>query len=462
MKADSLNANALPTDERSERALIATLIAAPKLLHEVLPVIETDEVLVHPAYRLLLQIIRAIHLEGKPLKMMTVLQRLTEAQTQQLQDADVSLITLSSEAREVDCLETAHHLKALFIKRQVVEAAATIIRSVEQGETTQHIVDLLSKAATAASQGRAADGHKTLSSILAESLAKIERALSGKQGLTGVPTGLAKLDRHFGGWQGTDVVMIAGRPGMGKSLVGLAHAEAAARQGVPVAYLSLEMAATAMANRLYSACSNIPYGEIKKGRIDMTQFALLHKKMGELSGLPIHFYDEPNRDVNDLSAKLLYWKQKYGIGLVIIDYVQLLEDRTVKSKEEYSVLTSVSKKLKQLQLRLGCPLIELAQLNRSVEGRGGSKRGRMSDLRSTGQFEQDASVIIMLYREDYYREEAEKEAAEAENRPFCEPFMSHELEYGIVKNRDGFTGTVTLYCDVTTNVLLDSAPAQLS
>ncbi len=454
-----MNANLLPTDDKAERSLVATLMASPRLLHEVLPVLETSEILSHPAYRLLLETIQAIHAEGKPLKQMSILQRLNgSGGTKVLIDHNVSLIDMPAEAREVDCLETAYYLRGLWIKRNAVESASAIIRAVANGETTDQVVDRLAKSSDQASKGRSVGSDKSMGDILAQSISNMERAMSKPDALTGVPTGLGKLDRHFGGWQPTDVIVIAGRPGSGKSVVGLAHTLNAARQNVPVAFLSLEMPADSLINRAISEKTKIHYSDIKKGKIAPHEFQWIHNAVGELTSLPIHFYDDTNRDVNDLSAKLLYWKQKHGIGLVVIDYVQLMTDRTVKSTAEYDVLTSVSKKLKQLQRKLECPLIELAQLNRSVESRVGSKRPMMSDLKSTGQFEQDASVIIMLYREDYYAEKAEHEAAEQEGRPYRQPAMSHNLEYGIVKNRDGFTGTATLWCDVATNQLLDSEP----
>lgn len=450
----------LPTDPDAERSLIATLIAAPRLLHEMLPILESDDMLTHPAYRALLGIIREIHEEGKPMKLMSVVQRMrASGQEKILTDNHVSLISIASEAREVDCLETAHYLRGMWIKRNAVESATALIQAVARGDSATDIVDRMTKATQVATHSQSVGADRSMADILSESLAIIDRASQQKDGITGVHTGLAKLDRHFGGWQNSDVIMIAGRPGMGKSVAGLCHTMTAAHTGVPVAFLSLEMSATSLCNRAYSSQTGIEYGDIKKGRIAPHEWNQMHHATQKLASLPIHFYDDANRDVNDLSAKLLYWKQKYGIGLVVIDYVQLMTDRTVKG-DEFAVLTSVSKKLKQLQRRMECPLIELAQLSRGVENRPGSKRPVLSDLRSTGQFEQDASVVIMLYREDYYIQQAEKEQAEKENRPYCHPAPNHRLEYGIVKNRDGDTGTAELWCDVATNRLFDGEPVQ--
>jgi replicative DNA helicase len=143
--------------------------------------------------------------------------------------------------------------------------------------------------------------------------------------------------------------------------------------------------------------------------------------------------------------------------LVIIDYVQLCTDRTVKSGKEYDVLTEVSRKLQQLRKRLDVPIIELAQLNRSVESRS-DKCARIDDLRSTGQFEQDASLIVMLYRPDYYAEQSAQETADKNGSAYISLVRNHVLEYNILKNRDGYTGKVILHADVSTNTMNDIKP----
>ncbi|GAB3726618.1 replicative DNA helicase [Spirosoma lituiforme] len=447
------------TDSAAERALVAILLDSPKLMPDARERLGTGEVLTHEGYRILFDILCALYDEGKAIKFGSVLQRINANGTSaRLIDMGISLMGLPAEAKTSEFVDTCTHLRGLWVKRMAIESAGAILASVQSGDTISQIVDVLNKATDSVSAGLAVGADQSLTDIIRESVTSLELAMNKTGGLTGVNTGLGKLNRVLGGWQDSDIVMIAGRPGMGKSIAGVFHAIAAAREGVPVAFLSLEMPAKSLMNRVIANETGIAYSRIKRGTVSRDEFAMIQKAIGRIEQLPIHFYDDHNADVNDLSYKLLHWKKRHDIGLVIIDYVQKLTDRTIKSSAEYDILTSVSNKLQRLRKRLNCPIIELAQLSRAVESRQGSKRAGMSDLRSTGQFEQDATVIIMLYRDDYYKEKAARDAAEANGGHYEEPRFDKQLEYGIIKSRDGETGTAVLWVDVATNRIADEAP----
>ncbi|WP_020599373.1 replicative DNA helicase [Spirosoma panaciterrae] len=457
---NSFDDTGLPVDVSAERALVAMLMDLPKLLSEARELLGSGEIITHDGYRLLWDTLYAMEAASKPIRLGTVLQFMNANGTAaKLLEMGISLIDLPYEAKAFEFADTCVYLRNLWIKRLAIESAGKILSSVRSGESVSSLTDLMTQAAESVSAGLSFGVDPTLTDSVSESLKCMESAMTKPGALTGVTTGLGKLNRNLGGWQDSDVIMIAGRPGMGKSVAGLYHTISAAREGVPVAFLSLEMPTKSMINRLISSETQIEYGRMKKGNLTKDEFTQIHKAAGLIERLPIHFYDDYNRDINDLSYKLLNWKKRYGIGLVVIDYVQLMTDRTVKSSSEYDVLTSVSKKLKQLQRRLSCPVIELAQLNRAVEGRIGSKRAGMADLRNTGQFEQDASVVIILYRDDYYKEKAARDAAEASGRGYVEPIFDHLIEYAIVKNRDGETGTAVFWADVATNRIADQAPS---
>lgn len=450
----------LSSDVAAERSLIASLLDSPKLMPDALELIGSGDLITDKGYKILFDVLRSLYDEGKVIKLGTVLQRLNANGTAgKLMDMGISLIDLPAEAKSAELADTCMHLRGLWVKRTAIDSAYSILSSVRSGNTVAQIVEVLSTAAESVSQGLSIGADPTLNDIIRKSLHSLQSAMSKPGGLTGVNTGLGKLNRSLGGWQNSDIVMIAGRPGMGKSVAGIYHAIAAAREGIPVAFLSLEMPAESMTNRMIANETGIPYSQIKKGKIDKDEFAQIQKAIGIIERLPIHFYGDANTDVNDLSYKLLHWKKRYGIGLVIVDYVQKMTDRTIKSSSEYEVLTSVSNKLQRLRKRLNCPIIELAQLSRGVENRQGSKRPGMADLRSTGQFEQDATVIIMLYRDDYYKEKAAHDAAEANGVGYVEPQFDQLLEYGIVKSRDGETGTALFWADVAINRIADEAPA---
>ena len=450
---------ALTCDVAAERSLVAVLLDSSKLMPDALEMLGSGEVITHEGYKILFDTLRALYDEGKAIKLGTVLQRLNANGTAtKLMDMGISLTGLPAEAKSSELADTCTYLRGLWVKRTALESANATLSSIRSGEPVSQIVDVLTKAAESVSSGLSIGVDQSLNDIIRESVTSLESAMNKPGGLTGVNTGLGKLNRNLGGWQDSDIVMIAGRPGMGKSIAGVFHAIAAAREGIPVAFLSLEMPAKSLMNRIIANETGIPYSRIKKGNISTEEFAIIQKAVGRIEKLPIHFYDDHNADVNDLSYKLLHWKKRYGVGLVIIDYVQKMTDRMIKSSAEYDILTSVSNKLQRLRKRLNCPIIELAQLSRGVETRQGSKRAGMADLRSTGQFEQDATVIIMLYRDDYYKEKAARDTAEANGGGYMEPKFDQLLEYGIVKSRDGETGTAVFWADVSTNRIADEVP----
>ncbi len=259
-------------------------------------------------------------------------------------------------------------------------------------------------------------------------------------------TGLNSLNGLIPYWYDSDIVLFGGRPGSGKTICGLKHSIEAAVQGFPVGYISLEMPATSLIMRMISTYSNIPYKRIKEGIIHDHERERFNQSVESVKTLPIFFYDSHQRDINDITRWMRIMAKEKGVKMFVIDYIQLVTDGTV-STDEYSQITAVSKKVKQVQMELAVPILELAQLNREVEGTT-SKRPSTKNLRGSGQLEQDASVIIMLHRSDFYGfEEAKKTNAfyEAENT----------IEYIIQKNRDGGIDSVLLHCEPAYNLIKD-------
>lgn len=264
--------------------------------------------------------------------------------------------------------------------------------------------------------------------------------------LSGVPTGYKKLDEFTGGWLNGNVILFAGRPGQGKTISLIEHAKHASRLGYNVLFLSLEMPVVSLVYRMISGTLNdtIPYSKLKTGQINIDQYQVVNdSSVKELYNLPITWYDGSNRDINYLSMMIQKIVREKSIKMVVIDYIQLMSDNQIKSNDEFSVVGSVADKVQILAKKLNIPFLCATQLNRANEGRG-SHRPRLSDLRSSGKLEQMASVVIGLYREDYYAYEKAKE----ENSI---PEFNNEIDYIFLKNRDGDTLTCQLYIDVKTS-----------
>jgi len=260
-------------------------------------------------------------------------------------------------------------------------------------------------------------------------------------------SGLRKVNEFVPYFYPDDVIIIGGRPGMGKTITGVKHTIEVALQGFPVGYVSLEMSATSLIKRMYSAYSKIPYKRLKEGKVYDNEIDILKKSIATVNKLPIYFYDRPERDMKDLKKWFRIMAKEKGVKLFVIDYVQLIEYEGISKENEYAIVTNVSKDLKKLNRELGIPIILLAQLNRGGENNS-NKIPTMKEIRGSGQLEQDASVIVLLDRSDEY---GFREARL--NKTFYE--AENTIEYHILKSRDGGTGSVLLHCEAAYNIIND-------
>jgi len=261
-----------------------------------------------------------------------------------------------------------------------------------------------------------------------ETIREVERISQSDDDLTGIPSGLADIDSYTGGWQAGDLIVIAGRPGMGKSALVKDFAENAR---VPVLYVTLEMSVKQIQKRQLAGKSNVSLHKIRLGKLDGEDWSSLIAAADELSALPIHFVDAGYLTIDELLSITASTKAKHNIGLVVIDYLQLLRKKTRPETREQEV-ADISRKLKNMAKEHDIPVICVAQLNRKCEERLQSKkRPLLSDLRESGAIEQDADIVAFVYRESAYYPDADPNSA----------------EFIIAKGRNISTGTVSLYWD---------------
>jgi replicative DNA helicase len=266
--------------------------------------------------------------------------------------------------------------------------------------------------------------------IIKDSFKTIERLYARKELVTGVATGFDKLDDITSGLQNSDLIIVAGRPSMGKTAFALNIAQyAALEMGVPVAIFSLEMAKEQLATRMLAAEARVDSQRLRKGFLGETDWPKLTTAAGRLSEAPIYIDDTPAISVIEMKAKARRLKAEFGLGLVVIDYLQLMRGGAYKDSREQEI-SEISRSLKALAKELTLPVIALSQLNRKVEDRT-SRRPQMADLRESGAIEQDADVIAFIYRDEVY------------NRSDDNPDKGI-AEIIIGKQRNGPTGTVKL------------------
>lgn len=262
----------------------------------------------------------------------------------------------------------------------------------------------------------------------------INRALDGiaramaKDGLSGLTTGWGDLDAFIGGWQAGDLVIIGGRPGMGKTTVLMHHARQVARAGTPVAILSLEMSAVQLVTKWIGEAAGITAGHLRNGAVNAKEWDLIQQQAADLYDLPVHFVDAQSLTptlggIRDTVRQLV---EREGVGFVLLDYLQLVQG-TDSRQNRNTQIEEISRGLKRLAQLHELPVVALSQLSRAVETRGGSRRPQMADLRDSGSVEQDADIIVMLYRPEYYQIIEDEEGRS----------LAGVLEYMMLKDRIG-------------------------
>ena len=363
-------------------------------------------------------------------------------------------------------------LRALIgVGRDLVEGALDTsedvapLAQIERAETELYKV---------AEEGGAEGKAKSFSDATKEALEMAERALNSGGHLSGFTTGLESLNAKIGGLHKSDLIIVAGRPGMGKSALGTNIAFAAAQRflndaedgieasksaGAPAALFSLEMSADQLATRILAEQSGISSENLRMGRISQQEFRHLARAAAELQSLPLYIDDTPGLTIAALRTRARRLKRQKGIGLVVVDYLQLLQGSSKSSDvNRVQEISEISRGLKQLAKELDVPVIGLSQLSRAVEQRE-DKRPQLSDLRESGSIEQDADIVLFIYREDYYL--AAKHPAE-DHPDFAEWQEQMGRAYGraeviVAKQRHGATGKVHLKFDSRITKFTDAA-----
>lgn len=273
----------------------------------------------------------------------------------------------------------------------------------------------------------------------------------------GASTGWADFDQRFMGWKPGRYYVIAGRPGMGKTLVGASVAIQRARQGEPVLFFSMEMSDEDLAIRIAAAMSGVPYWTIERGEMDRAQQDKLKAAMDEIDRLPLTLASCPGATVASIRNMVrshdrdCQRRLNKKLAMVVVDYLGLISG---EGRGRYEDMTGVSIALKQLSIERLIPVVTLAQLSRKVEERP-NKRPVMSDLRDSGGIEQDADAVMLLYRDAYYAQQEDCPAEDHLAADWEARCASRELDIDIAKQRGGPTGRVTLYCDPATGEILD-------
>ena len=316
------------------------------------------------------------------------------------------------------------------ILRNLIKTANEIIElGYDPAEDVEDIMDGAEKKIFDIMQSKNQKGYTPIKDVLVESFTKLEELYNRKQHITGVPTGFSELDYKTAGLHGSELILVAARPAMGKTAFALNLATNAALRGnTPVAIFSLEMSKEQLVNRILCSEAMVDSNKVRTGKLEDEDWGKLAEAIGPLSETGIYIDDTPGISVMEIRAKCRKLKLEKNIGLVVIDYLQLVQGSNKRNSSREQEISEISRSLKILAKELNVPVIALSQLSRAVEQRP-DHRPMLSDLRESGAIEQDADIVMFLYRDDYYNEDSEKK---------------NVAEVIIAKHRGGSTGTVDL------------------
>ncbi|WP_167261560.1 replicative DNA helicase [Alkalibacillus almallahensis] len=368
---------------------------------------------------------------GEPIDLVTVTTELSNADM--LNDiGGVSYLTdiANSVPTAANIEYYAQIVKEKSTLRHIISSATGIVtKTFEENEAVTELLDYAERSILDISQAQSSGKFRNIKDVLVNVYDNIEQLHYNDEDVTGVATGFNDLDNITSGFQKNDLVIIAARPSVGKTAFALNIAQnVAINSQENVALFSLEMGGEQLVSRMLCAEGNIDAQRLRTGKLEDEDWGKLTMAMGSLSNAGIYIDDTPGIKINEIRSKCRRLKQDQGLGMIMIDYLQLIQGSPGGSESRQQEVSEISRSLKALALELGVPVIALSQLSRGVEQRQ-DKRPIMSDLRESGSIEQDADIVGFLYRDDYYEEESEKE---------------NIIEIIIAKQRNGPVGTVEL------------------
>jgi replicative DNA helicase len=321
-------------------------------------------------------------------------------------------------------------------RRRLIEVSTEVVHEAFEGRTTAgELLDLAESRIFQLSQERTRDGFVRIKELLWPTMERIE-SMKGGSGVTGVPSGFSDLDEITSGFQNSDLIIVAARPSMGKTAFTLNIAQhVAIEHGIPVAVFSLEMSKESLVQRMLTSEARIDAQRIRKGQLRDEDYPRLARAAGILSSAPIWIDDSPGITLLEMRSKARRLRAEGGVGLVVVDYLQLMSGPSSSESRQQEV-SMISRGLKALAKELAVPVVALSQLSRAPEQRtGDNKRPQLSDLRESGAIEQDADLIMFLYRQEFYDGPIDKDGNSLEGK----------AEVIVGKQRNGPTGIVNLF-----------------
>lgn len=437
-----------PQNIDAEKALLGSVMLRTDALSDVLDLL-SPEAFYLEKHRIIWKTMLELFAKMTPIDLLSLSSRLKE---KELLEAAGGASYLAELAGAVPSAANARHYAEIVSKKDIMRSLISAAEHIEGlGYDEANEVDLLIDAAEKRilEIGKRGGTHSflELKDTLAEAWERLDRLHKTGEGLRGIPSGFKEIDNKLSGFQKSDLIILAARPSMGKTSLALDIArQTATLHQTPVAIFSLEMSSQQLVDRMLAAEARVDAWRLRTGKLSAEdEFAKIRDSLDRLSKAPIYIDDQPGANILKIRSVARRIKHEKGLGLIIIDYLQLMTPTNTRTDNLVQQISEISRSLKQLARELDVPVLTLSQLNRNVETRGG--KPRLSDLRDSGSIEQDADVVMFIHREDKYKEDSDK------------PNVAEIL---IEKHRNGPTGKVELYFDADKASFLPMEKGSLS
>ena len=414
-----------------EEVVLGAMMIDKKGVDEVIDILHPD-VFYKDSHKYIYEAIFNLFETSEPVDLLTVSAQLKKDSKLEAVGGDFYLIKLTQKVASSAHIEFhARIILQKYIQRSLIKISNDIIEEAYSDATD--VFDLLDNAEAKlyeVTQGNLKRSAETAQNLVIQAKKRIEE-ISNKEGLSGIPSGFDKLDRLTSGWQPSDLIIVAARPGMGKTALTLSMARnIAVNSEIPVAFFSLEMSSVQLITRLISSETGLSSEKLRTGKLEKHEWEQLNVKVKTLEKAPLFIDDTPSLSIFDLRAKARRLASQHNIRLIVIDYLQLMTaGGSQKGGNREQEISTISRNLKALAKELNVPVIALSQLSRAVETRGGSKRPILSDLRESGAIEQDADIVSFIYRPEYYKID---EWDDEERTP-----TQGQAEFIVAKHRNG-------------------------
>ena len=431
-------AHVQPQAVEIERVVLGALMVDSDAFSVVSELLK-PETFYEPRHQKIYEAIRNMNMDERPVDIMTLNDELSKmGEIDKVGGVDY-LMEISSQVASAAHVEShARILAEKYMQRQLIHFAGDIeTKAYDSSVDVDELMQQAEGSLFQISQNNMKQDFTQVAPVVKNAVEILQRAASNKGGLTGIPTGYTGMDEITSGWQASDLVIIAGRPAMGKTSFALSIAKnVAVDYGVPIGFFSLEMNNVQLVNRLISNVCEVSGRKILNGQLDPSDWERLDKRIGRLTDAPIYVDDTPGLSVFELRTKARRLVREKGVKIIMIDYLQLMNANGMKFGSRQEEVSTISRSLKGLAKELDIPVLALSQLSRNVENREGleGKRPQLSDLRESGAIEQDADMVLFVHRPEYYHIYQDEKGND----------LHGMAQIIIAKHRKGSTGDVLL------------------